>query len=74
MEKAVTDLQHAMATIRTGRASVSLLAAWGLWSISHRVPEIDRIEASAAPSLAGGLRDGVLARRERAEAEHAGPG
>lgn len=25
MEKAVTDLQHAMATIRTGRASVSLL-------------------------------------------------
>src|SRR6058998_3980625 len=25
MEKAVTDLQHAMATVRTGRASVSLL-------------------------------------------------
>src|SRR5467141_3246894 len=25
MEKAVADLQHAMATIRTGRASVSLL-------------------------------------------------
>src|SRR5713101_3253875 len=25
MEKAITDLQHAMATIRTGRASVSLL-------------------------------------------------
>src|SRR6202043_4216431 len=25
MEKAVSDLQHAMATIRTGRASVSLL-------------------------------------------------
>ena len=25
MEKAITDLQHAMATIRTGRASVHLL-------------------------------------------------
>ena len=25
MEKALSDLQHAMATIRTGRASVSLL-------------------------------------------------
>jgi MFS family permease len=50
-----------------------LLSAWGLWSITHRVPEIDRIEASAAPTLAGGLRDGVLAGRERAESGRPGP-
>jgi len=48
-----------------------LLASWGLWSITHRVPEIDRIEASAAPTLVGGLRGGVLAGRARGEADEA---
>jgi MFS family permease len=44
----------------------ALLGGWGLWSLTHRVPQIDGLEAPEAPTLADGLRDGLQAGRERA--------
>lgn len=41
-----------------------LLALWGVWSLVNRIPAIDAIDG--APS--GGLREGLLARRDRAAA------
>ena len=43
------------------RSCAALLGAWGLWSLVHRVPQIDGIEG--APH--GGVREGLLARRHR---------
>jgi MFS family permease len=43
-------------------ACAALLGAWGLWSLTHRVPAIDGIEG--APH--GGVREGLLASRHRA--------
>lgn len=49
--------------IRWSLAACALaLGSWGLWSLVHRVPQIDGIEA--APH--GGLREGLLASRHRA--------
>jgi predicted MFS family arabinose efflux permease len=38
-----------------------LLGAWGLWSLTHRVPAIDGMPAGKG----GGVREGLFARRDR---------
>lgn len=43
----------------------ALLGAWGFWSLTHRVPAIDGL--THLPG--GGIREGFLARRDRAAAE-----
>ena len=50
-----------------GTCSV-LLGLWGLWSLTHRVPSIDGL--SHPPG--GGIREGFLAHRDRADAQNQG--
>jgi hypothetical protein len=45
-----------------------VLGAWGLWSLTHRVPTIDDPPPLADPRLAGGLREGISGRGARAAA------
>jgi MFS family permease len=44
------------------------LGAYGVWSLTHRVSEIDGIGRESAPDLAGGVLEGVSARARRARA------
>lgn len=44
--------------------ATALLAAWGVWSLAHRVPSIDGAEAGHE----GGLWEGITARSHRAAA------
>jgi MFS family permease len=55
---ALAELVGIRASLATCAA---LLGAWGLWSLTHRVPQIDGIAAPAGR----GLREGILARRHR---------
>ena len=45
-----------------------LLGLWGVWSLTHRVPSIDGL----AHAPGGGIREGLLARRDRADAQNQG--
>jgi MFS family permease len=46
-------------------ACAAALGAWGLWSLTHRVPAIDGIEPDGPGPLAGGVREGITARAHR---------
>jgi MFS family permease len=44
----------------------ALLGAWGLWSLTHRIPAIDGLPEAQG----GGIREGLLASRDRAAAQN----